>query len=443
MSTREASESLGFSRLQTFCYVVLPLAFRVSLPALNNNLVNLVKTTTQRMSCARAGGRAVVGGRCGSRRRRSPTRWGSTRFHVARIDQGAAHAEPEIPREAGAAVRRRGHQGVAGLLARHAERELAALVRGHGVILWNGRWITGHDLADGSRRRAMRAFTTIPNPDLTIRTAERAVWNSPDTRRFGFHNLHRISRHGIRLRARNVLPLTKDFDMRIEAMPAVQRLTRTSMFSAMAVVRDARLLYERYAADFGPTRPHAIMSISKTMMHLIYGQLVDAGLVDLNATVKTYLPEIGSGYAGASVRDVLDMNVANDYSEDYSDPHTSALEQEVSMGWRVPGPGEPEISNQTFLCGIESDDLENRSDAIDYKSANTDVLGWIAERVSGRRLYDYLVEIAEAAGLEDSLYVSTDRGGTPVLNGGVSLTARDLARYGGSSPGTASEWKAR
>lgn len=46
-STREASESLGFSRLQTYRYVVLPLALRVSLPALNNNLVNLVKTTTQ------------------------------------------------------------------------------------------------------------------------------------------------------------------------------------------------------------------------------------------------------------------------------------------------------------------------------------------------------------------------------------------------------------
>ena len=46
-STREAAEALGMSRLQIYVYVVLPLAFRVSLPALNNNLVNLVKTTTQ------------------------------------------------------------------------------------------------------------------------------------------------------------------------------------------------------------------------------------------------------------------------------------------------------------------------------------------------------------------------------------------------------------
>ena len=51
-STQEAAESLGMSRLQSYVYVVLPLAFRVSLPALNNNLVNLVKTTTQALAIA-------------------------------------------------------------------------------------------------------------------------------------------------------------------------------------------------------------------------------------------------------------------------------------------------------------------------------------------------------------------------------------------------------
>ncbi len=45
-TTVEAAESLGFSRWQIYRRIVLPLAFRISLPALNNNLVNLVKTTT-------------------------------------------------------------------------------------------------------------------------------------------------------------------------------------------------------------------------------------------------------------------------------------------------------------------------------------------------------------------------------------------------------------
>jgi len=41
-----SSRELGYSRLKAYIYVILPLAFRISLPALNNNLVNLVKTTT-------------------------------------------------------------------------------------------------------------------------------------------------------------------------------------------------------------------------------------------------------------------------------------------------------------------------------------------------------------------------------------------------------------
>src|SRR5206468_10274322 len=45
-ATVEAAESLGYTRLGTYRHVVLPLAFRISLPAFNNNLVNLVKTTT-------------------------------------------------------------------------------------------------------------------------------------------------------------------------------------------------------------------------------------------------------------------------------------------------------------------------------------------------------------------------------------------------------------
>lgn len=45
-STVEAAEALGFTRLDVYRYVSLPLAIRVILPALNNNLVNLVKTTT-------------------------------------------------------------------------------------------------------------------------------------------------------------------------------------------------------------------------------------------------------------------------------------------------------------------------------------------------------------------------------------------------------------
>ncbi len=42
----EAAQALGYSRVQIFRQVIFPLALRVTMPALNNNMVNLVKTTT-------------------------------------------------------------------------------------------------------------------------------------------------------------------------------------------------------------------------------------------------------------------------------------------------------------------------------------------------------------------------------------------------------------
>lgn len=45
-STIEAAKALGFTRFQIYKDITLPLAFRVCLPGLNNNLVNLTKTTT-------------------------------------------------------------------------------------------------------------------------------------------------------------------------------------------------------------------------------------------------------------------------------------------------------------------------------------------------------------------------------------------------------------
>lgn len=51
-ATVEAADSLGFSRWQVYREVVLPLAVRVCLPALNNNLINLAKTTTQAYAIA-------------------------------------------------------------------------------------------------------------------------------------------------------------------------------------------------------------------------------------------------------------------------------------------------------------------------------------------------------------------------------------------------------
>lgn len=275
----------------------------------------------------------------------------------------------------------------------------------------------------------LNVTTTHPSPDLLVGEGDRPGWNQPDRRRRAFHNMHAVFRYSLGIRAPEVLRLGKVVDRRIGDLASVRRLTGTTYFSGMVAVRGGDVLFEHYAPDFGPHQPHSIQSITKTTMNLVVGLLVERGQINLAEEVRHYLPDIGSGYAAATVQDVLDMNVINDYSEDYGKPLSSVFLQEVAMGWRLPGPAAREAPNREFVRGIKSADVTNRLGLVQYKSANTDVIGEIAERVSGRTLRDMLIEIVEAAGLEGTFYIGTDRAGTPIINGGACLTARDLARY--------------
>jgi len=276
-------------------------------------------------------------------------------------------------------------------------------------------------------------MTLQPNPDLSVGADQKPRWNSADGRRHGFHNLHRIARYVQSFRAADVLSLRRDTDVALAARPDVAQLTGLPFFSAMVVLRGDRVLFERYAPDFGPDQPHSIMSLSKTTMMLIIGRLVAEGRIDLAAPVDRYLPWVGPGYATASVQDVLNMNVDNDYVEDYADPLCTAFLHEAATGLRLPGPGQSEKTSKQFLATVglapgRSDTL-NATGLCMYRSANTDILAAIAEAVGGP-LATRLADIADAAGLEGSLHVATDRSGFPCLNGGLCLTARDLARYG-------------
>jgi CubicO group peptidase (beta-lactamase class C family) len=200
----------------------------------------------------------------------------------------------------------------------------------------------------------------------------------------------------------------------------------------MAVTEGNRLLYEAYAPDFGPHQPHSIMSISKMAANLILGRLWEDGKLALDQTIGDILPQIGPGYHGATVQDALDMNVHNDFSEDYSDPASTVFQHEVAMGMRLPDGPEP--STRALWAGIGlapgAKDTVNRTGTCLYKSANTDVLMLAAEARGGRPLRMWLADLADAAGIEGVLHMGTDRSGTPIVSGGICLTARDLCRYG-------------
>ena len=276
----------------------------------------------------------------------------------------------------------------------------------------------------------MNKFDTYPNYQLEVVNDNKPRWNNIQHRRKGFHNLHLNTRYAISLRSEDVLELMQESIPSINDTPGLSELTENNLFSAMVVANGQSILFEKYADDFSDDNPHSIQSITKMTVNLMVGELVASDQIDLSKKVKDYLPEIGSGYAEATLQDVLDMDIENDYSEDYSDPFASSYAHEETIGWRLPASGTTPINQFEFLCGIESDDLVNRTGYVNYKSANTDVLAWIVERVSEKPIRHWLIEIVEAAGLEAAFHISTDRDGFPIVDGGGCLVARDLARFG-------------
>lgn len=223
---------------------------------------------------------------------------------------------------------------------------------------------------------------TIPNPELAV-AGTLPGWNHASRRRRSFHALYKVFRYAQSFRSPAVLALRRDLDWRIGRLDRVRQLTALPSFSALAVVQGDRLLWEQYAPDYGPDSAHSMQSITKTTLNLMVGRVIEDGKLDLGRTVASYLPEIGSGYATATVQQVLDMDVVNDFTEDYADLASASYLQEAAMGWRLPPAGQAEQDSRAFVCGIQGRDLTNHAGTINYKSANTDVGAWIVERCAG------------------------------------------------------------
>lgn len=279
---------------------------------------------------------------------------------------------------------------------------------------------------------------TSPSPDLSVNAARLAAWNTAERRRSSFRQLQDIQRRGLSFRAPAVRLLAVAENPALATIPALKRLLDEAGFCALVIAQGDCIVLERHAADFATDRLHSMQSITKTFAHLALGRLVEAGLVDPARLVGFYVPEAGDAYARASVQQVLDMDVASNFAEDYAAPYAPCpargapvgyARQEIAMGWRLPPDGEAEFGVRSFAAGLVSAP-RSEDRATRYASPNTDMLGWVIERASGRSLASHVDEIVAEAGLEATFHISADCKGVPVLSGGGMMTARDLARYG-------------
>ncbi len=204
-----------------------------------------------------------------------------------------------------------------------------------------------------------------------------------------------------------------------------------SYTDGVVVVHRGAIVYERYFGAGGEHRAHIAFSVTKSFVGTLAALLADERLLDTAAPVTHYVPELArSAWGDASVRQVMDMTVGVDCSEDYTDPGAGVYDMLRAAG-AIPAP--PGFPGPHTLCDYlrHVPKLGAHGEAFAYRTVNTEVLGWILRRISGVSLAQLLSErIWQKLGAEHDAYLSVDRAGTELGGSGLSATLRDLARFG-------------
>lgn len=200
---------------------------------------------------------------------------------------------------------------------------------------------------------------------------------------------------------------------------------------AILILKNGRILHEAYAGEMDRRQRHILMSVSKSVLGLLAGVLTDKGVFDPAALVTSVIPEVaGTAYDGATLRDLLDMRVGVKFDENYQAAGGPIIEYRKAQLWDPLAIGEaPKDLRGFFPCLTETDGAH--SDRFHYASPNTDLLGWVIERLSGRRYADLVSELIwKPMGAEEDAYITVDRLGAPRCAGGFCASLRDLARLG-------------
>lgn len=198
---------------------------------------------------------------------------------------------------------------------------------------------------------------------------------------------------------------------------------------AWLVTRNGVALAEEYAWPMKPARQHMLFSVSKSIVATVIGALADAGLLRPTDLVTTHVPALAkSGYAGATIRDLLDMRSGIKFSEEYLEKGSEirALFEAVDF---APRSATSAKGIKNFLTGLTSD--REHGSAFVYRSCETDVLAWIAEAVTGQPFSIVASEyVWSRIGAAHAAQVCQDRWGGSIADGAISATLRDLARFG-------------
>ncbi len=206
---------------------------------------------------------------------------------------------------------------------------------------------------------------------------------------------------------------------------------RGTYTDSLVILKNGQIAFEYYAEGQSPAMPHIWMSVSKSILGLIAGIVAGRGLLDPAAQITDLIPELkDSAFAGATVRDALDMRVGIRFDEDYHAKEGAIIAYRKSHLWDPLQVGESPSDMRSFFSTLTERDGDHHG-RFHYVSPNTDLLGWVLERATGTRFADLVSQLLwQPIQAERDAYITVDRFGAPRCAGGLCAGPRDMAKVG-------------
>jgi CubicO group peptidase (beta-lactamase class C family) len=197
-----------------------------------------------------------------------------------------------------------------------------------------------------------------------------------------------------------------------------------------AVARRGSMVAEEYLDGMAVHTRHLLFSVSKSLVAAVVGALHGAGAIELDAPVTAFVPALANcGYAGATVRQLLDMRSGIAFSDDYGDPAAEIHVLDQAFGWAPRSSPDVPSTLHDFLLTLRQKSAHGGP--FEYRSCDTDVLGWICEVAGGQRMPGLMSELLwSRIGAQCDATIGVDRVGTGLFDGGINACLTDMIRFG-------------
>jgi CubicO group peptidase (beta-lactamase class C family) len=206
----------------------------------------------------------------------------------------------------------------------------------------------------------------------------------------------------------------------------LHRLTKTTGF---LVIKEGRIVQERYFGGASETSAFTSMSVAKSFTSTLIGlALADAKIKSLDDPITDYVPELkGTGYEGVPIKAILQMSSGAKFSERYVWGRYSDMDLMFERGMI-----DETAPLNDYLKGLVRG-LPPGAKFV-YKGADTQALGWLVRHLTDESLADYLSEkVWQPMGMERDAFWNTDAPGPNGMEAAftcLNATLRDFGRFG-------------